>query len=154
MTNPVNASEKQQTPIWPVPCVQGTPGAEIIQEIDVWSLDKVVDKGRDRRVEMFSAFSDAFGNKSDAASFDLAAVLREAAVSDVYCVGLTGDCCVKCTAIDAKKEGFAVHVIEDGTRSVDPGENGWLAAKREFELAGVKVVSSDSPEVQKIRVLR
>lgn len=102
---------------------------------------------------MFSGFADCFGNKTDAASFDLAEVLREAAISHVYVVGLAGDYCVRCSAIDAKKEGFNVCVVEDATRSVDPGEKGWGSAKKELQQFGIKIVSIGGPEVKMVRNL-
>ena len=153
MTNPYNLLETKQTIIWPVHCVQGTDGAEIIPEIDFSKIDHVVEKGRDKRVEMYSGFADAFGNKSNAASLDLAALLKDAGITHVYAVGLAGDCCVKWTAVDAKKEGFEVYVIEEGTKSIDFGENGWTAAKNELQENGVHVISIEGPEVEKVRQL-
>lgn len=151
MTNPSKPSQTKQTPIWPVHCVAGTPGANIISEINSSAFDCVVEKGRDKRVEMYSAFADAFGNKSDAASMDLAAKLKEKGVSHLYVVGLTGDCCVKATAIDGKREGFQVYVLEEVQRSVNAGEDGWVGAKKEMEDVGVKVVSLEGPEVKKVK---
>lgn len=151
MTNPSNPSETKQTPIWPVHCVAGTPGSDIISEINTWAFDFVVEKGRDKRVEMFSAFADAFGNKSDAASMDLAVKLKVNNISHLYVVGLAGDFCVKATAIDGKREGFEVYVLEEVQRSVREGENGWLGAKKEMEEVGVKVVSVEGPEVNRLK---
>ncbi|KAL8805727.1 MAG: hypothetical protein Q9182_001760 [Xanthomendoza sp. 2 TL-2023] len=152
ISNPQNPSETATIAIWPAHCIQGTPGAEIIPEIDISKVDRIIDKGQDRRVEMFSAFLDVFGNESDAASFDLAAYLKEEGVSRVFVVGLAGDYCVRCTAIDARKEGFEVLVVEESVKSIDEGEKGWGAAKKEFEDKGIKVVSIDGPEVQNIKV--
>jgi len=154
ITNPFNASESTQTRVWPVHCVQGTPGSDIIPEIDVSQLDYVVEKGRDKRVEMYSAFADAFGNKFDAASLDLAAKLRERGVTHVYVVGLAGDHCVRWTALDAKHEGFVAYIIKEGTRCVDPGQKGWGATVKEMEESGVDIVSVEGSEVNKVKSLR
>jgi len=153
ITNTSNRSDIQEIPIWPVHCVKGTKGAAIIPELNSSKLSKVLEKGRTKDVEMFSGFADCFGNKTDAASFDLAEVLREAAISHVYVVGLAGDYCVRCSAIDAKKEGFNVCVVEDATRSVDPGEKGWGSAKKELQQFGIKIVSIGGPEVKMVRNL-
>ena len=152
--DPGNESRTHEIPIWPVHCVQGTKGAEIIPEIDVSKFDMIVEKGRDKRLEMFSAFADVFGNKSsDAASVDLADTLKDAGITHVFVVGLAGDYCVRCTAIDAKKEGFEVYVIEDVTRSVDAGEKGWGASKKDMEMMGIMIIKSDGPEVERVKSL-
>ena len=151
MTNPYNASESKQSTLWPVHCVQGTPGANIIAEVDASKLQVIVEKGRDSRVEMYSGFSDTFGNKSDAASLDLAALLRENSVTHVYVVGLTGDCCVRYTALDAKKEGFETFVVKQGIRSVDEGEAGWGTAEKELSLCGISLIDLHGPEVGMVR---
>lgn len=151
MTNPSNPSETKQTPIWPVHCVAGTPGSDFIPEINSSAFDFVVEKGRDKRVEMYSGFADAFGNKSDAASVDLAAKLSDNNISHLYVVGLTGDCCVKATAIDGKRAGFEVYVLEEVQRSVIAGEDGWVRAKKEMAEVGVMVVSVEGPEVKRLR---
>ena len=151
MTNPENTAETIMTAVWPVHCVQGTPGCDIIPEINAGEFDVVVEKGMSQGVEMYSAFADAFGNKSRAASLDLAALLRSHSITHVYIVGLAGDYCVKCTALDAKKEGFVVLIVEEGIRSVDDGENGWGAAKETFLSTGVQLVSVDGPEVARVR---
>ena len=143
-----------EIPIWPVHCVQGTKGAEIIPEIDVSKFDMIVEKGRDKRLEMFSAFADIFGNKSsDAASIDLAHTLKDAGITHVYVVGLAGDYCVGCTAIDAKKEGFEVYVVEDATRSVDTEEKGWGAYKKKMEEMGIVIIQSYGPEAERVKKL-
>lgn len=154
INDPGNESRTHQIPIWPVHCVQGTKGAEIIPEIDVSKFDMIVEKGKDKRLEMFSAFADVFGNKSsDAASIDLADTLKDAVITHVFVVGLAGDYCVRCTAIDAKKEGFEVYVIEDVTRSVDAGEKGWGAAKRDMETKGITIIKFDGPEVGRVKCI-
>ena len=152
--NPENPEHSLETTLWPEHCIQGTPGADIIPEINASKIDITVEKGRDQRVESYSGFADMFGNKSsENFSLDLASLLKEKAITDVFVVGLTGDCCVKCTAIDAKKEGFVVHVVREGTRSVDEGEAGWGAAVKEFEQVGVRVVQLEGEEVARVKSL-
>ena len=152
ITNPANETQSYKIPLWPAHCVQGTKGAEIIPEIDVSKVDKVVEKGKDSRLEMFSGFADVFGSKSsEAASHDLAELLRDAGTTHVFIVGLAGDYCVKCTALDAKKEGFDVFVIHEATRSVNAGEKGWGAATKEMEKAGIEIISIEGPEVEKVK---
>ena len=115
-------------------------------------VDVITEKGKDQNNEMFSAFRDAFGNKSKAASIDLAALLKTHDVSRVDVVGLAGDFCVKYTALDARKEGFEVIVFKDAIRNVDAGTKGWEATAKEFEDAGVKTLNYEDQEENKIGV--
>ena len=147
LTNPLNHADSRTILIWPKHCIQGTRGAEIIPELDSSKFDLVLEKGRDSKVEMYSAFADVFGNKSDAASHDLAALLRQNNINWVDVVGLAGDYCVTCTALDARKEGFNVCVIEEGIKSIDPGVEGWGVSKAKFQIAGIRTVSIDDPEI-------
>ncbi len=116
-------------------------------------VDELVEKGKDSESEMFSGFADVFGSKSiKAASHDLAELLHHAGTTHVFTVGLAGDCCVKCTALDAKKEGFEVYVVEEATRSIDAG--GWGAATKEMREAGIEIISTDGPEVERVKRLK
>lgn len=150
ITNSTDPLDTRDIPVWPAHCVQGTKGAEIIPEIEMSNVDVVVEKGRDKNTEMFSVFSDVFGNKSEAASIDLAALLKSHAISRVDIAGLAGDYCVRCCALDARKEGFEVLVINEGIRSVDQGSKGWGAAVKEFEDAGIIAVSITDPKIMRL----
>ena len=155
ISNPSDETQSYEIPLWPPHCVQGTKGAEIIPEIDMSKIDKIIEKGKDSRVEMFSAFADVFGTKSPgAASQDLAELLKHAGISHVFIVGLAGDYCVKCTALDAKKEGFEVYVVQEGTRSVNAGEKGWGATTKELGEAGIEIISIDGTEVERVKSLK
>lgn len=114
-------------------------------------------------MEMYSAFADAFENLDPhrlsfseetgdgrPVDVDLKAVLREKGVRDVFVVGLAGDYCVKCTAVDAVKAGFRVFVVKEGTRCVV--EEGWEGVKRELRDAGVCVVGVDGPEIARLKL--
>lgn len=152
--NPSNQREERSIRIWPTHCVETSQGAEIIPEIDVFKIDTIVDKGRDERLEAYSAFADVFGGKtSAAASHNLVELLSKSSVSHVFTVGLAGDYCVKYTALDASKEGFDTVVVADAVKSVDPGPSGWGATTKELENAGVRLVQLHGPEVAKVRSL-
>ena len=103
----------------------------------------MLEKGRDKNVEMLSAFADVFGNKSETASHDLAALLKKENIRRVDIVGLAGDYCVQFTALDARREGFEVFLIEEGIKSIDPGSEGWGTSKAKFHSAGIRTVSID-----------
>ncbi|KAI0421757.1 isochorismatase [Xylaria grammica] len=147
IVNPDNATESYSSRLWPVHCVQGTPGAELLPELDAGKLDEIVEKGTDRRVEMYSPFYDPFTSPRVSDS-GLATLLRDRGVTDVYVVGLAGDYCVKSCAEDAAKEGFRTYLIEECTRAVDAGH--WPQCKKAIEGSGAKVVSVKSPEVLRL----
>jgi nicotinamidase-related amidase len=145
--NPSNPAETYETRLWPDHCVQGTKGAELIHELDMSKIDKVVEKGQVKEVEMYSAFYDPL-EKPRVSDSGLVGVLREKGVTDVYCVGLAFDYCVKCTAVDAAKEGFKTYVVGEGTRAVDPSV--WEEVKGELKGKGVEVVNCDGDEVARV----
>jgi nicotinamidase/pyrazinamidase len=114
---------------WPVHCVAGTPGAELSHALDPTPIDLLVDKGQDPGTEGYSGFDGT----------PLAELLRERDVDDVTVVGLATDYCVKTTALDALREGFAVTVDSTATRGVEvqPGDS--ERALDEVRAAGASV---------------
>lgn len=137
--------------LWPVHCVQHTKGAELIPDLHLDKVDLIVEKGSDERVEMYSAFSDSFGNLTagqGGVNHDLAKLLREKDITDVYCVGLAGDYCVNYTALDSAKAGFKTYVIEEAQRCVDPSS--WPDVKKNLQSNKVQVINEDSEEVRKL----
>ncbi|KAJ9666318.1 NAD(+) salvage pathway protein [Coniosporium apollinis] len=150
IANPYNASETERTRLWPDHCVQGTPGAELIPELDIAKIQHVVEKGQDKRVEMYSAFAAPFRDPPVANS-GLAERLRESGVTHVFVVGLAMDYCVNFTAVDAAKEGFETYVVEEATRAVDPGT--WDEVKVSLAGHGVKMVSVEGREVERVKGL-
>jgi nicotinamidase-related amidase len=150
ITNPHNPDETQETQLWPDHCVQSTKGAELLPELDVGKVDHIVEKGQDRRVEMYSAFADPFRSPCVAKS-NLAKTLRDADVTDVYVVGLAADYCVKYTAIDSAKEGFTTWVVGEATKAVDPSSLG--AVYGEYKTVGISVVGMDGEQIGKVRKL-
>ncbi|KAH0535975.1 hypothetical protein FGG08_007132 [Glutinoglossum americanum] len=150
ITNPYNPSEVRETCLWPIHCVQGTPGADLLPELHVDGLDHIIEKGQDKRVEMYSAFTDIFGNSS-VTSNGLSEILTATAITHVFLVGLAMDYCVKWSAIDARKAGFVTYVVREGTKAVDPGDGGWDATQKEFENLGVSIISATGPEVDRVR---
>jgi nicotinamidase-related amidase len=150
ITNPQNPDESQETRLWPNHCVQGTKGSELLPELDVGRVDKIVEKGQDKRVEMYSAFADPFTSPCVARS-DLANTLKDAGVTDVFVVGLAADYCVKFTAIDAQKEGFKTWVIGEATKAVDPSSLGDV--HKEYERVGVSVIGRDDAQLRRVKEL-
>jgi nicotinamidase/pyrazinamidase len=73
----------------------------------------------------------------------LAGYLRERGLTRIFIAGLAFDFCVRYSAEDARREGFAVTVIEDASRAIDIG--GSLAATREsFASLDIATLSADA----------
>ena len=131
--------------------MQGTPGAELLHELEIGKVDKVVEKGMRREVEMYSAFYDPL-EKPRCSDSGLAGILRDEGVTDVFVVGLAADYCVRATAVDSAKEGFKTVIVEEGTRAVDPKD--WEeVVKMDLKEKGVRVVSMEGEEVQRVKAL-
>jgi nicotinamidase/pyrazinamidase len=124
--------------LWPVHCVQDTPGAAFAGALDTSRFARVFHKGTDPAIDSYSTFFDNARRKATG----LGDYLKEQGVRDVYILGLATDYCVKFSALDAIELGFNTHVIEDGCRAVNlqPGD----AAKSiaEMQAGGATVVSS------------
>jgi len=151
--NPANASETYETRLWPDHCVAGTPGNEFVRELDTAHIERVVLKGTDPRVEMYSAFRSPLRDPPlVSAVSELSDLLRERDVTDVYVVGLAGDYCVFHSANDSAEGGWKTYVIEEAVRSVG-GEQGWEQAKKDMEQNGVRIIQADGDEVGWVRAL-
>ncbi|PBP22470.1 isochorismatase [Diplocarpon rosae] len=145
--NPCNRAENYESRLWPDHCIQDTPGAALVSELHAEKLDRVVEKGQRREVEMYSAFYDPLQSPRCSDS-GLAKVLMEEGITDVYVVGLAFDYCVKATAVDARKEGYATVVVRDGTRAVEEGN--WEKVCGELEELGIRVVGVEGEEVRRV----
>jgi nicotinamidase/pyrazinamidase len=111
---PDHGSFSEQGGIWPSHCVAGTPGAELHPALDAARIDVIVDKGRDPSTEGYSGFDGT----------ELATILRERGIDKVTVAGLATDYCVRATALDALREGFAVTLDTAASRGIDaqPGD--------------------------------
>ena len=121
--------------LWPVHCVQGTPGAEFAPGLDRSRWDAVFQKGTDPEIDSYSGFFDNGHRRATG----LGATLRARGVREVTVVGLATDYCVRFTALDARGEGLDVRVLADACRGVEitPGDS--ARALDELRTAGVRV---------------
>lgn len=119
--------------VWPVHCVAGTWGAELHPALLVPDSTTVIRKGANGE-DGYSAFTMRDPVTGATVPTALEPLLREAAVTDVVVVGLATDYCVKETALDARRLGFATTVLTDAVAAVDlrPGDGeAALAALRD-----------------------
>jgi len=143
IVNPANPNESYSSRLWPDHCVVGTRGNEIIPELDLDKIDEIVVKGCDARVEMYSAFRSPLKNPPlETAVSQLESLLKGNGITDVIVVGLAGDYCVKCSAIDSSESGFKTYVVEEAQKCVG-GQESWEESKKEMEKNKVEVVGFD-----------
>jgi nicotinamidase/pyrazinamidase len=107
--------------IWPVHCVMGTWGAGFHPDLHV--SGDVVHKG-DQGADGYSAFSERDPRSGETAPTILQQLLEGHGVERLVICGLATDYCVVETALDARRLGYAVEVLNDGIRAVDlePGD--------------------------------
>ena len=123
--------------LWPVHCMQDTPGADFAPELDRSHISEIVQKGTDPSIDSYSGFFDNGHRKATG----LATLLKGRNVTDLYLLGLATDYCVKFTAIDACLLNFNVHLIEDGCRGVNLKPEDSANAIEEMQRSGVRIIA-------------
>lgn len=124
--------------LWPDHCVQGTKGAEFHSGLNLTGSELILRKGFRKPIDSYSAF---FENDRVTRT-GLAGYLRDRGLKRLFMCGLATDFCVGWSALDGRREGFQVVVLEDACRAIDL--NGSLvAAKGEMTKAGVALTASD-----------
>jgi nicotinamidase/pyrazinamidase len=118
---------------WPPHCVVGTPGARFHPALDVSRVAAVFDKGQ--HAAAYSGFEGASESGERLADW-----LRARGVDRLDVVGIATDHCVRATALDAAREGFATRVLLDLTAGVAAGTV--AAALGQLERAGVELAGT------------
>jgi nicotinamidase/pyrazinamidase len=119
---------------WPVHCVQNTPGAEFHADLLDDPRVTVISKGFDESADGYSGFDGT----------ELAQLLRDEGVVEVWVGGLATDYCVKETVLGARREGFKVKALADAMRPVNVNPDDGRKALEEMTGAGAEIVGSKS----------
>ncbi|HSW08688.1 bifunctional nicotinamidase/pyrazinamidase [Aquabacterium sp.] len=128
--------------LWPDHCVQGTDDAALHKDLKLPSAQLIIRKGYRKAMDSYSAFEEA----DHKTATGLAGYLKARGIKTVFVTGLATDFCVAWTAMDARKLGFEVSVIEDACRGIDL--NGSLAAAwKAMAAKGVKRIQSADIEM-------
>ena len=124
--------------IWPVHCVGGTWGAELHPAFELPADAPRVRKGSSGE-DGYSGFTMRDPESGAETSTELEALVRDAGVERVVVCGLATDYCVKATALDAARLGFATAVLSDAVAAVnlEPGDGD--RALDEMREAGVSL---------------
>lgn len=124
---------------WPVHCVAGSWGAELVPGLDTRPEDPLVRKGTDGE-DGYSGFSVRDPLTGDVARTALQRVLEERGIRRVVVTGLAGDVCVAATAHDAKALGHETVLPVALTRFVEVSPGDADAALARLREAGVHVL--------------
>ena len=124
--------------LWPVHCVQNTPGAALAASLDQERIAKVFHEGADPGIDSYSALFDNGHRKSTG----LGEWLRQEGVGEIFVCGLATDYCVKFTALDAVQFGFRTNVIEDASRGINLRADDVKSALEDMKRAGVQILQS------------
>jgi nicotinamidase/pyrazinamidase len=121
---------------WPVHCVRNTWGAQFHPDLMV--VGDVVRKGTGGE-DGYSGFSMRDLTRGEEAPTELERLLRARSIERLVIIGLATDYCVKETALDARRKGFATVVLRRGVRGVNvkPGDD--ERALRDIEAAGARI---------------
>lgn len=117
---------------WPPHCVQDTMGAAFSPKLRTATIEAVISKGVDPNTEGYSGFEGT----------DLEQRLRAAGIARVFIGGLATDYCVRATALDARRLGFAVVVVMDAIAAVKVKPDDERKAIEEMRAAGCVFVHS------------
>ncbi|HET7626393.1 MAG TPA: bifunctional nicotinamidase/pyrazinamidase [Verrucomicrobiae bacterium] len=124
--------------LWPIHCVQNTPGAALAPKLRQDQIAKIFRKGTDPEIDSYSGFFDNGHRKSTG----LGEWLRARGVTEIFVCGLATDYCVKFTALDAVKLGLKTNLIEDASRGVNLQPDDVKNAIAEMKHAGVAIRES------------
>ncbi len=119
---------------WPPHCVQNTAGAEFHPRLNSGKILQVFFKGTINKDDGYSAF--------EATSDDLARVLKDKGVTELYVAGLATDYCVRASALDAVRKGFRTYVVTDAIQAVNVNPGDGKKALKEMTDSGVDLITS------------
>lgn len=124
--------------LWPAHCVQESWGAQLHPTLKVQG--EVVRKGTGSE-DGYSGFSVRDARSGEQRPTALEDLLRRHGIERVVVVGLATDYCVKETALDALRKGFATMVLPDLTKAANlqPGDD--ERALLEIQQLGGKIHS-------------
>ncbi|MCA1572185.1 MAG: isochorismatase family protein [Chloroflexi bacterium] len=123
---------------WPVHCVRGTWGAELHPSFDLPVGAPRVRKGADGE-DGYSGFTMRDPSTEDEMPTELEGLLRGRGLERVVICGLATDYCVKATALDAVRLGFAVTVLGEAVAAVNLAPDDGDRALAEMAASGIRL---------------
>ncbi|KQT53090.1 hypothetical protein ASG54_07870 [Aureimonas sp. Leaf460] len=124
--------------LWPDHCVQGSAGAEFHPGLRLPHAQAVIRKGYRPEIDSYSGLVEA----DRTTPTGLGGYLTERGIRRVFVAGLALDFCVAWTALDARRHGLDVVLIEDACRAIDL-DGSRERALNDMQAAGVVRALSD-----------
>jgi nicotinamidase/pyrazinamidase len=121
---------------YPPHCVAGTPGAEFVPGLRTDRFHAIWRKGFDQDFEAYALTAQHPGYH---------ALLRATGLDGVVVCGIATNICCFHVAMDLRRAGFAVWMVEDASAGIDVPSAGLFQekAKCEGRLAGIRYVGTD-----------
>ncbi|WP_439103336.1 bifunctional nicotinamidase/pyrazinamidase [Celeribacter marinus] len=120
--------------LWPDHCIQNTNGAAFHPDLRT-DADMIIRKGFNTAIDSYSAF---FENDHITPT-GLEGYLRTRGIDTLTLVGLATDFCVKFSALDAARLGFAVTVRTDLCRAIDM-DGSYATARSDMRAAAITLL--------------
>jgi nicotinamidase/pyrazinamidase len=127
---PNHCSFAPQGGAWPPHCIAGTPGATFAANLRLPPETIVISKALRAEQDAYSGFEGT----------DLDARLKHAGVRRVFVGGLATDYCVLNTVRDARKFGYDVFLLTDGSRAVNVQPDDGRKAEEEMQRLGAEPI--------------
>lgn len=130
---------KENGGVWPVHCVQGTPGARLREDLHLPPSAAIVTKGHRRTDHGYSAIVGEVAGRGS-----LLEDLHGRGIDRLVVGGLATDYCVRHSVLDALRNGIAVTLLTDAIRAVDVEPGDGARALDEMSAAGAELTTSET----------
>ena len=105
--------------LWPEHCIQKSKGSDFPKTLNFKTINKIIYKGTNPRIDSYSGFYD----NGKIRSTGLSDYLKANNVRSIDYVGLVTEYCVKFTVLDSIEEGFKTRVILNGIKGINLEES-------------------------------
>ena len=120
--------------LWPDHCIQGSRGAAFHPDLQIPHAELTLHKGYRRQIDSYSVFYE----NDRSTPTGLRGYLQERGFKRLFLVGLATDYCVLYSALDARREGFDVVVLQQACRAIDL-DGSLASALAAMQAAGVEL---------------
>jgi nicotinamidase-related amidase len=121
--------------LWPDHCIPGSQGAEFHAQLATMHAEFILRKGFHPGIDSYSAFYE----NDRRTTTGLSGYLRSRGMQRLFLGGLAADYCVLYSALDARREGFEVWVIEEAVRGLDI-DGSMEKARTSMLYAGIRMI--------------